>query len=174
MKKFGIIQGLDEAISSIKEVEDADVVPTESDIADKDPRINHLTVKRLPANDMVDKYKPVAASGNKPKEVDSEEPYPALEFGIGCGSVSKSMRKDMSRTESFDGTVDEAPFETARDDRQENTLETTDNMFKKMFGDNYDSYVTKAPKIDHDFTKSKTILKGPSETLKPFKVKRGW
>ena len=170
MKKFGVIKGLDEAISSVKEVEDQDVVPTDDEVRGEDPSINHFMVKRLPANDMVEKYKPVAASGNKPAEEDSSEPYPALEFGIGSGSVGKAFKKGM--TECSDGAiVDEKPFDTARDDRQENTLERTTDMFKKMFGDNYDKYVSQKPKIDHDFTKAKTILKGPTET---FKVKRGW
>ena len=152
-------------------METADLVRSDEEILEDENKdaLNNVNVPMLDDDDYVSSKSVIGASGNRPKEDEVKEPDPQLELGI--GGMNLGLKKEMARTEAFDGTVDDDPMETANDNRQENVIEKVDDLFQQMYGKSYQKKSMESDsKFDYDFTKPHIVLDNTSM----FKVKKGW
>ena len=170
MQGFGFLNNIDALKNITSMMENADLVPSE-DEAMEQKRKEDLDNVQVPMLDD-DQYEPtsaVGASGNRPKEDKTKEPDAQLELGM--GGLKLGMKKEMARTEAFDGTTDENPMEDAQEAGQKNAMEKVEDLFHTMYGKTYEQKSKeKDPKFYNDFTKPNVVLDNTSM----FKVKKGW
>lgn len=170
MQGFGFLNNIDALKNITSMMENADLVPSD-DEAMEQKRKEDLDNVQVPMLDD-DKYEPttaVGASGNRPKEDKTKEPDAQLELGM--GGLKLGMKKEMARTEAFDGTTDENPMEDAQEAGQKNAMEKVEDLFHTMYGKTYEQKSKeKDPKFYNDFTKPNVVLDNTSM----FKVKKGW
>ena len=175
MYGFGMFNNIDALKHVTSLMEGADLVPSDEEMMtdEENAKLDNVDVPML-ADDSApytkgSDGKVSGASGNKPEEDSTKEPYPQMELGI--GSMNMGIKKEMSRMESFNGTTDEAPMEDASDVRQKNVIEKVEDLFNNMYGKSYEKKSKeKDPKFDYDFTKPNVVLDNTSM----FKVKKGW
>jgi len=171
MQGFGFLNNIDALRDVTSLMEAVDLVRSDDEVKEAKNRdaLDNVNVPILDDDKYVSSKPVVGASGNRPKEDTTKEPDPQLELGL--GGMSMGLKKEMARTEAFDGTVDEDPMETANDDRQENVVERVDDLFNQMYGKSYQKKsMEKDSKFDYDFTKPQVVLDNTSM----FKVKKGW
>jgi hypothetical protein len=133
-----------------------------------------------------DEYKASGSAGNTPvpelknekepqlgaAEGDVDEDIEPQMDGIGGMSIGSSIRKEMARTEAFEGdeTVDDASMETAKDRTSEAVMEKVDDIFTEMFGK---SYQDKAKEKDYDLDTTTPVV--VIEEPRRYKnIKKGW
>jgi len=168
MQGFGFLNNIDALRDVTSLMETADLVRSDEEAKNRDA-LDNVNVPMLNDDKYVSSKTVVGASGNRPKEDESKEPDPQLELGL--GGMNMGLKKEMARTEAFNGTVDEDPMETASDNRQENVVEKVDDLFQQMYGKSYQKKaMEKDSKFDYDFTKPQVVLDNTSM----FKVKKGW
>lgn len=105
------------------------------------------------------------------EDVDDDEIEPQMD-GIGGLNIGGSIRKEMARTEAFEGdeTVDDESMETAKDRTTEAVMEKVDDIFTEMFGK---SYQEKAKEKDYDLDTTTPVV--VMEEPRRYKnIKKGW
>ena len=128
-----------------------------------------------------DNYKASGSAGNIPdpsldKEKDVQlgaaecDDEPQMD-GLG-GSIGGSIRKEMARTEAFEGdeVVDEEGMDTAKDRTSETVMEKVEDIFTEMFGKTYEE---KAKEKDYDLDTTKPVVV-TEEPRQYKKIKKGW
>lgn len=171
MQGFGFLNNIDALRDVTSLMETAELVRSDDEVKEAKNKValDNVNVPMLDDDKYVSSKSVIGASGNRPKEDESIEPDPQLELGL--GGMNMGLKKEMARTEAFNGTVDEDPMETASDTRQENVVEKVDDLFKQMYGKSYQTKsMEKDSKFDYDFTKPQVVLDNTSM----FKVKKGW
>lgn len=171
MQGFGFLNNIEALRDVTSMMETADLVRSNEEIMEDENKeeLDNVNVPMLDDDEYVPSKPVIGASGNRPKEDETEEPDAQLELGM--GGMNLGLKKEMARTEAFNGTVDEDPMETANETRQKNVIEKVEDLFKDMYGKSYEKKsMEKDSKFDYDFTKPKIVLDNTSM----FKVKKGW
>lgn len=173
MQGFGFLNNIDVLKNITTIMENVDLVPSDDEAMEQQRKddLDNVQVPML-SDDKYESTKsvaPIGASGNRPKEDETEEPDAQLELGM--GGLNLGMKKEMARTEAFNGTTDEDPMEDAQEAGQKNAMEKVEDLFHTMYGKTYEQKSKeKDPKFYHDFTKPNVVLDNTSM----FKVKKGW
>lgn len=182
MHGFGNLKDMDmwKDFTSLTEAED--LVDMKQLTDEQEAEANKVVVPTLDT----DEYKASGSAGNTPapelknekeaqlgaaEDVDDEEIEPQMD-GIGGMSIGGSIRKEMARTEAFEGdeTVDDESMETAKDRTSEAVMEKVDDIFTEMFGK---SYQEKAKEKDYDLDTTTPVV--VIEEPRRYKnIKKGW
>jgi hypothetical protein len=126
-----------------------------------------------------DKYEPstsdkaMGSAGNIAVDQDTEK---EAQLGSACSqtdSLGGGFKKEMANMEAFDttSTTDESPKELAKEQREQNVMEKTEDIFAAMYGKPYE-IASKKPDFDLDTTEPNVTIDHKQIGIK--KMPKGW
>lgn len=179
MNGFGLLNNIDAMKKVTTEVSEKDLVNMNPLSEAQEKELNKVTVVDIDT----DEYKASGSAGNTPdpsldKEKEAQlgaaegDDEDAQMDGLGGCNIGGGIRKEMARTESFEGdeVTDEEPMDEAKERTTENVMDKVKDIFEDMFGKTYQEKA-KEKDYDLDMTNPSVTIEEPPQMKR---IKKGW